>query len=109
MPTKTLTATISKELVPTKPDLLSSDCLRVETVARLILIPDEQSRVNLIIHNSSSLGRIAHLKASFDSNQVNVAISDPQVYVGPAGKTAVYAVITPLTASGNALIAFDVS
>lgn len=110
MPSKMVTATISKDLVSTKPDLLPSDCLRVEAIGRVILEPNEQTRINLIVHNSSTVGRIAHLKASFDSNVVNVAISDPQVYVGPGGgKTATYAVITPLTPNGNAHISFDVS
>lgn len=107
MANKTVKCIISKDLVPTSPDMLTSDCLRVETPNKVILKPGELTRVNLTVYNSSSNGRIAHINASYDSRVVNVHIPDPSFYVAPEGQTVTYALIMPQSPTGDAVITFD--
>lgn len=107
MANKSVKCIISRDLVPTKPDLLTSDCLRVETPTKIVLKPGELTKINLTVYNSSTNGRIAHIKASYDSRVVNVHIPDPAFYVEPGGKTTTYALIMPQADTGNAVITFD--
>lgn len=107
MANKTVKCIISKDLVPTKPDLLTSECLRVETPSRIVLKPGELTKINLTVCNSSTNGRIAHIKASYDSRVVNIHIPDPAFYVAPGGQTTTYALIMPQAPSGDAVITFD--
>ena len=107
MANKTVKCIISKDLVPTRPDLLTFECLRVETPDKIVLTPGELTRINLTVHNSSTNGRIAHIKSSYDSRVVNVHMPDPTFYVAPGGQTTTYALIVPQARSGDAVITFD--
>lgn len=106
---KTVQFVISDALVATKPDMLFSDCLRVETSNKIVLEPGKPNRINLTIHNTSLLGRIAHISATFDSRLLSVHLPDSTFYVGPEGKTVVYAVVTPLAPSGTSSVSFSVN
>ena len=44
---------VSPDLSPTTADLLGSDCLRIETSSRIQLAPQKETRINLMVHNSS--------------------------------------------------------
>lgn len=105
---RNVSVSINRDIVPTKPDCLMTDCLRIEAVAKVMISPTEPGRINLAIHNSSSDGRIAHLKASYDPKLVKVTIADPQVYVAPGGKTITYAIISSNNISCNTLVSFEV-
>jgi len=107
MANKTVKCIISKDLVPSQPDLLTSECLRVETPDKIVLTPGSMTKINLTVYNSSTNGRIAHIKASYDSRVVNVHIPDPSFYVSPDGQTTTYALIMPQSPSGDAVITFD--
>jgi len=109
MANKSTKCIISGDLLPTKPDMLHSDCLRVEAPSKIVLSPREQTKVNLTIHNSSSTGRIAHIKASYDHNIVSVHIPDTAFYVAPGGQTTTYALVTPQAPTGDSVINFDAS
>lgn len=107
MGNKQLNITISSDLVATRPDTLSSDCLRVECTNRVIVTSGVATRVNLTIHNTSQVGRMAQLHAQFDNRLVNVHIPNPLVYVGPESKTVIYAIIHTVVEAGSSLITFD--
>ncbi len=109
MASKTVKIIVSNDLVATKPDILFSDCLRVETANKVTLQPNQQTRVNLTVHNTSSLGRMAHLSSNFDSNLLSVRIPDSCVYIAPSGKTVTYAIITALVPAGMGSVSFDVA
>jgi hypothetical protein len=108
MSAKTVACVISQDMVPTRPDALTPDCLRVECTSRVVLHPGTQTRINLCIHNSSSEGRMGHVLANFDSRQVIVSIPDASVYISADGKTTIFALVTAIAASGQASITFDV-
>lgn len=105
---RTIQCTISSDLVATRPDALLSDCLRIETTSKIILHPGGEARVNLSVHNSSSEGRMGQVIANYDPRQVSVKIPTSGVYVAPGGKTAIYAIIIPVTPAGQAAVTFDV-
>jgi len=107
MANRQLTVVISEELVSTRPDVLLSDCLRVECTSRINITTGVATRVNLTIHNTSQTGRMAQLNAQFDNRIVNVHIPNSLVFVGPESKTVVYAIIYTLVQSGNSLVTFD--
>jgi hypothetical protein len=107
MANKQLSVIISNDLVTTRPDVLSSDCLRVECTNRVNVVAGVATRVNLAVHNTSQVGRMAQLNAQFDSRTVNVHIPNSLVYVGPEAKTVVYAIIHSLVPSGSSLVTFD--
>jgi hypothetical protein len=100
---------ISDGLIPSKPDVLLSDCLRIEIVGSMNLRPNQPSRLNLTVHTTSNTGRMAHLAATFDSRLISVNIPDAYLYVGPAGKTSTYAVVTPLVPGGVSQVNFGVT
>jgi hypothetical protein len=105
---RSITVIVSNDLVPNKPDLLLSDCLRIEMPDKVVLKPGVASQVNLMVHNTSNVGRQANLSANFDTRLVSVYIPDQKIYIGPNGKTATFAVITPRVPSGTAPIQFSV-
>jgi hypothetical protein len=107
MGNKQLNVIISNELVSTRPDVLTSDCLRVECASKVNITAGIATRVNLTIHNTSQVGRMAQLHAQFDNRLVNVHIPNPLVYVGPESKTAIFAIIHTLVDAGSSLITFD--
>lgn len=108
MSVKSVQVIVSKDLVPTLPDALPSDCLRIEASGKIVLAPNTQSKINLAVHNTSSTGRIAHIKANYDSTFVRVHLPDPHFYVAPEGKTVTYALVTPIVLGGQSLVTFDV-
>ena len=100
---------ISKDLVPTASDLLSSDTLVIECNPKLVVVPGQQTRINLTIRNTAMVGRMARVQANYDSRHFSVLIPNQEIYVGPDGKTMIYAIITPLISSGQNTITFDVA
>lgn len=105
---KQLNLVISNDLVATRPDVLTSDCLRVECSSKVIVTPGVATRVNLTVHNTSPTnGRMAQLNAQFDNRLVSVHIPNSLVYIGPESKTVVYAIIHTLASSGSSVITFD--
>lgn len=99
---------ISKDIIPTRPDALKSDCFFIETASKVLLNPQQPGKINLTIHNSSPVGRIAHLSASYDPNQMKVVIADSNIYVAPGGKSVTFVTITPEVPGCNSLITFEV-
>ncbi len=99
---------VSPDLSPTSADLLGSDCLRIETVSRIQLSSHKDTRINLMVHNSSLIGRMGQVIANYDAREVIVKIPTANLYVAPEGKTVVYAIITPLIIKGKTKIIFDV-
>lgn len=99
---------VSPDLTPTGNDLLNSDCLRIETVSRIQLAPHKETRINLMVHNTSPVGRMGQIIANYDSREVVVKIPTSNIYVSSEGKTAVYAIISPLINNGKTKIIFDV-
>jgi len=99
---------INSDLVPSKEDMLHTDCLRIETISKLNLIPGKEIRINLSVHNSSNVGRMANITTNFDARNIKVNIPNSNIYVGPEGKTIVYAIVTPLASEGYSNIFFDV-
>jgi hypothetical protein len=100
--------TVSADLSPTSSDNLPSGCLRVEATQKIQLAPNQDIKINLTIHNSSAVGRMGKLNATYDAREMLVRIPTTDVYVAPEGKTAIYAIISPLIQSGKTKIAFDV-
>jgi hypothetical protein len=99
---------VSPDLSPTTADLLGSDCMRIETSSRIQLAPHTETRINLMVHNSSPVGRMGQIIANYDSREVVVKIPTSNIYVAPEGKTIVYAIISPLLNHGQTKIIFDV-
>jgi len=108
MPDRTLKIIISPDLVPTTADMLFSDCLRIETVSKVTLAPQKETRINLTVHNSSPNGRMAQIIANFDSRKIAVKVPNSTVYIAPEGKTVVYCIIIPLDKDGYSTVTFDV-
>lgn len=109
MPSKQLTMVVSGDLISTRPDILSADCLRVECTSRVNASPGVATRVNLTVHNTAPHGRMGHINVQFDNRVVSVVVPNSLVYVGPESKTVVYAIVQPLVESGSCVITFDVS
>lgn len=105
---KTLNVLVSKDLVPTAPDLLQSDCLVVECTGKIVTPDGQPTRVNVTVRNTSMVGRMARVQATYDSRMFSVIIPTPDIYVGPDSRTMIYAIITPLQL-GQATITFDVA
>jgi len=85
--------TVSDKVIPTKSDQLL-DCLTVEAVEKINVSPGSVVQVNLIVRNSSNVGRMAHLHVNYDPNLgIVVQIPDPKIFVGPESRTATYALI----------------
>ena len=105
---KTTSCTISSDLLPTRPDTLLTDCLRIECPAKAVLHPGTQTRINLSIHNSSNDGRMGQVIANFDPRQVAVTIPTSGIYIAPGGKTTIFAIVTAVTSTGQASVTFDV-
>jgi len=103
---KPLHVVVSKDMIATVSDVLSSDCLQVECTNKIVTPPGTPTRVNIAIKNTSTVGRMARLQASYDSRMFTVIIPTQDVYIGPEGKTLIYAVVTPLQA-GQSSIGFD--
>lgn len=109
MGNKQLSIIISNELVSTRPDILTSDCLRVECAGKLNIVAGVPTRINLTVHNTSQIGRMAQLHVQFDNRLVNVHIPNSLVYVGPESKTVIYAIIHTMVEAGSSLVTFDVA
>ena len=109
MASKQLTMVISDDLISTRPDVLTTDCLRVECPGRMNVKTGVATRVNLTVHNTSPVGRMGHINAQFDNRVVNVVIPNSLVYVGPESKTVVYAIIYAQVPAGSSVITFDVT
>ena len=105
MASKQLSAVISKE--QTQSDVLSSDCIRVECSNRVNIPPEGSTRINLVVYNTSTNGRMVQLSAQFDTKMINVHIPNSLIYVGPESKTVVFAIIHTLVQAGNCGITFD--
>lgn len=103
-----LEVAVSPELAPTTADSLKTDCLRIETVKKIQLSPNTETKVNLTVHNTSTVGRMGQIIANFDAREVSVKVPNSQVYVAPEGKTVVYAIVSPLIKHGQSRIIFDV-
>ena len=99
---------VSPDLAPTTGDALKTDCLRIEATKRVQLAPNTEIRINLAVHNTSPVGRMGQIIANFDAREVSVKIPNSHVYVAPDGKTAVYAIISPMMKHGQTKITFDV-
>ncbi len=99
---------VSPDLNPTSSDLLGSDCLRIETISRIQLAPHKDTRINMMVHNTSPVGRMGQIIANYDAREVVVKIPTSNIYIAPEGKTVVYAIITPLIKIGKTKIIFDV-
>ena len=99
---------VNPDLSPTNADVLTTDCLRIETTSRIQLAPHSETRINLSVHNSSTVGRMGTIIANYDAREVIVKIPQSNIYVSPEGKTVVYAIVTPLIKQGQAKIVFDV-
>jgi len=108
MTTRKIDCVISQELVPTRPDALHSDCLRIEATNKVVLHPGVQTRINLTVHNSSLDGRMAQVVANYDARQCTVTIPTSAIYVHGSGRTVIYAVVTPLVTAGHVSLTFDV-
>tara|TARA_B100000614_G_C14396723_1_gene432017 strand:- start:242 stop:571 length:330 start_codon:yes stop_codon:yes gene_type:complete len=100
--------TISPDLNPTTSDILRTDCLRIETSKKVYMEPNGETRVNLTVHNTTSVGRMGNIIANFDARELTVKIPNNQVYVAPEGKTMVYAIINALIKNGRTKVSFDV-
>ena len=99
---------VSPDLSPTASDILKTDCLRIETTKRVQIGPNSESRINLAVHNTSSVGRMGQIIANYDMREVVVKIPNSNVYVAPNSQTVVYAIITPLIKHGQTKLTFDV-
>jgi len=106
---KTINVITSPELQANPSEILKTDVLRIEAGSRVVTPPGSQHRINLTVYNSSSVGRIATISASFDSSRISVHIPIPQLYVAPEGKTVVTAVIQMLVQSGQTNVVFSVA
>ena len=105
---RSIEVAVSPDLAPTAGDLLKTDCLRIETTKRVQLAPNSETRINLAVHNTSTVGRMGQIIANFDAREVSVKIPNSHVYVAPDGQTHVYAIISPLMKHGQTKITFDV-
>lgn len=105
---RNLTVVINPEQETSRSDILSSDCLRVECTGKVIIGRDASININLTVHNTSSVGRMGFLLASFDAKIVSVTIPNPAIYVGPDSKTVVGAVIKSLVPGGSCPITFNI-
>jgi len=99
---------VSPDLSPTSSDLLGSDCLRIEAVSRIQLAPHKDTKINMMVHNTSLVGRMGQIIANYDAREIVVKIPTSNIYVAPEGKTVVYAIISPLIKNGKTKIIFDV-
>lgn len=108
MTQRAIDVAVSNDLTPTNADLLGSDCLRIETTSRIQLAPHKETRINLMVHNTSHVGRMGQIIANYDAREIVVKIPTSSIYVSPEGKTAVYAIISPLMKHGQTKIIFDV-
>jgi len=99
---------VSSDLSPTKPDFLSSDCLRIEATPKLQLAPHQDTKINLMIHNTSLVGRMGKVVANYDPREVKVKIPTSEVYVAPEGRTIVHAIIIPLIKDSQTKVVFDI-
>jgi hypothetical protein len=100
--------TVSPDLNPTVADTLRTDCLRIETAKKIYMAPNDETRVNLTVHNTSSVGRMGNIIANYDARELQVKIPNNQVYIAPEGKTMVYAIINCLIKNGRSKVSFDV-
>lgn len=100
---------VSKDLIPTKSDLLLSDCLQISCPSTVNLAYGKPTQVNLTISNGSSSGRMASLQANFNPREVTVSLPHTMVYVGPGCKTTVCALITCIINNGFSGVTFNVS
>jgi len=108
MTQRIIDVTVSNDLSPTSSDKLPTGCLRVEATSKVQLASQQDIKINLMIHNSSPVGRMGVVSVNYDAREVIVRIPTANVYVAPEGKTAIYAIISPLIMSGRTKIAFDV-
>lgn len=99
---------VSPDLSPTVADSLKTDCLRIEVTKKVHLSPHSETRINLAVHNTSTVGRMGQIIANFDARDLSVKIPNSQVYVAPEGKTVVYAIVNSIIKHGNTKITFDV-
>jgi len=106
---KTINVITSPELQAAPSEILKTDVLRIEAGTRVVTPPGSSHRINLTICNTSSVGRMATITASFDSNQISVHIPIPQIYVAPEGKTVVSAIVQMLVQSGQTNVLFSVA
>lgn len=104
---KSVKLIVSDDLVPTLSDKLPGDCLRIEATGKLIAKPNTTNTINLTVHNTSGIGRVAHIKANYDNRFARVHITDQDIYVAPDGKTVTQAIIIPLVVGGQSLVTFD--
>lgn len=91
---KTVNVNINKNINPTPPDSLSNENISIECNDKIDIRPGGQTQLNLIITNRSSVGRMVHLCPQYDrSRGIIVQIPEPDVYVGPEGRTITYALM----------------
>lgn len=109
MASKQMTIVVSADQESTRPDVLSTDCLRVECSPRINVGPGVTSRINLTLHNTSPIGRMGHVSAKYNNKVIEVLIPNSLAYIGPDSKTVIYAIITPLVASGSSTVVFDIT
>lgn len=111
MSVKNMGVSISEDRIPTKSDLLSSDCLFIECTDKIVIAPNTKVQVNLNIRNTSNTGRVATVFVLFDpSSGIRVQFSETKVYVGPESRTTIFVLLEALmNARGNFNITFGVS
>lgn len=102
---------ISKDMVPTASDSLQPDCLYVELPEKLNIHPGSTAQVNILVGNTSQVGRYGRLFANYDfSTGIKVNIPNADIYVAPQGKTTTYMLVyvSPV-AKGNHKLSINVS
>jgi len=109
MTNKRVDLIISNDLHSSRPDVLTTDCLRIECGSRVVIAPAVATRINLTVHNTSQVGRMAQIHSQFDNRILNIHIPNSLVYVGPESKTVVYAMIYTQATSGSTVVTFDVA
>lgn len=110
MSAKNMQISVNEDRAVTKGDSLYSDCLSIECTDKINLIPGSRVQVNLVVRNTSNLGRMASLYANLDpTNGIRIQFAENKLYVAPEGKTVTYVLIEAmLNSKGNCNVTFGV-
>lgn len=109
---KSIHLDVDKNKKPSLSDKLTSDCLSIEAVNKVILNPGTTTQINLLVKNSSSAGRMGRIYSNCDmSRGIRIQIVHPEVYVPPEGATITAAIIEVYSnaTEGDCKISFSVS
>jgi len=106
---KQVTVIASNGMESTMSERLPTDYLRIECTKRVVTTAGTMHRINLTVHNGSTVGRMARVLAVHDQLRANVIIDTPVVYVAPNGSTTIQAVIQPLIGEGLINVEFKIA